>query len=63
MDLAAHYEFQLGPGKATLGLSAFNVYGHKNVWYREFQTVQGEILENDVLLMGRTLNAFASVKF
>ena len=41
LDLAVHYELQIGPGKGTLGVSGFNVYNHTNVWYREFQVGSG----------------------
>ncbi len=63
LDLAVNYDFEIGPGKGTLGLTAFNVYDHQNIWYKEFTSVEGEIFENNILLMGRTFNAFLSVRF
>jgi hypothetical protein len=63
LDLSAQFDFRIGGGKGTLGLTVFNAYDQTNVWYREFNVVQGEILENNILLMGRTLNAHVSLRF
>ena len=63
LDLAVNYDFELGPGKGTLGLTAFNVYDRQNVWYKEFTSVEGEIFENNIHLMGRTINLFVNVRF
>lgn len=43
-------------GKGTLTISIFNVYNRKNVWYKEFNAVAGALTENNILLMGTTLN-------
>ena len=55
LDLSANYDLRrfLG-GKGTLGFSLFNVYGRNNVWYKEFDVVEGLILETDVNLLGMT---------
>lgn len=55
LDLSANYDFNrfLG-GKATAGLSLFNVYNRSNVWYKEYEVVDGLILETDVNLLGFT---------
>lgn len=65
LDLAVHREFMLGggPGKGLLSLTAFNLYNRKNVWYKEFNVVDGEIAENNIRLMGLTLNASFGVTF
>jgi ferric enterobactin receptor len=63
MDLAAHCDIRLGLAKGTVSATLFNVYGRRNVWYKEFQVVEGEIIENNVLLMGRTLNISLSARF
>jgi ferric enterobactin receptor len=63
MDLAASFDLTLGPVKGTLGVTVFNVYNRRNVWYKEFQVTGGEILENDTLLMGRTINAYVTLGF
>jgi hypothetical protein len=65
LDVAVHREFALGngPGKGLLSLTAFNLYNRKNVWYKEFNVVDGEIAENNIRLMGLTLNASFGVTF
>ncbi len=63
LDLSAIYDFKLGESKATLGLTIFNVYDRKNVWYKEFDVIEGELVETNVQLMGLTFNLFFSIKF
>jgi ferric enterobactin receptor len=63
LDLAVNYEHTLGPGRVAFGVTVFNLYDRSNVWSREFVPVEGEIVENDVTLMGRTLNVSASYRF
>jgi hypothetical protein len=64
LDLAANYAWSLGGGRTgTLAVSAFNAYNRSNVWYKEFSTVGGEIVENNITLMGFTLNASFTVKY
>jgi hypothetical protein len=63
LDLAVNYRFELGQSAARIGLSVFNVYDRSNVWYKEFQALEGELIETDVTLMGLTFNLFASLRF
>lgn len=65
LDVALHREIALGdgPGKGLFSVTAFNLYNRKNVWYKEFNVVDGEIAENNIRLMGLTLNASFGVKF
>ena len=56
MDLSANYKMYLGNSPLTAGLSIFNAYGRKNVWYKEFDVVDGELLETNVQLLGFTPN-------
>ncbi|MBI9034303.1 MAG: TonB-dependent receptor [Bacteroidales bacterium] len=58
MDLSAKYNFTIGPGKspASLGFSLFNVYNRKNLWYKEYEVIEDEIIETDVNFMGITPN-------
>ncbi|MEO1263291.1 MAG: TonB-dependent receptor [Bacteroidota bacterium] len=54
-DVSANYNLnRFAGGKATVGLSLFNLYGRKNVWYKEYDVVDGVILETDVNLLGFT---------
>ncbi len=63
LDLAANWEFALGSSQGLIGVTLFNAYNRKNVWYREFEAVEDELIENDILLMGRTLNVSVSLRF
>ena len=61
LDLSINYDFKyfMG-GKANAGLSLFNLYGRNNVWYKEFDVVDGVILETDVNLLGFTPSFYFS---
>ena len=63
LDVSANLDFDLFSGKATVGLTIFNVSDRNNVWYKEFTSVDGEIFENNILLMSRTYNLFLNVRF
>lgn len=63
LDLSATYRFSIGKTLSSLGVSIFNVYGRKNVWYREFDVVDNEIVIIDVNTLGFTPNVFFSIKF
>lgn len=55
LDLSVNYNIGrfLG-GKAKTSFSLFNAYNRKNVWYKEFDVVDGQILETNVNLLGLT---------
>jgi len=57
-DVSATYDFNLGDSKASLGLSIFNVYNRNNVWYKEYEVIEGELLETDVTLLNLTPSLF-----
>lgn len=59
-DVSATYNFKLGSSKASAGLSLFNVYGRKNVWYKEYEVIEGELIETDVSLLGFTPSLFVT---
>jgi hypothetical protein len=64
LDLALNHVWDLPSNRsATIGVTAFNAYDRANVWYREYTSIQGEIVENNIGLMPRTFNAFLSIKF
>jgi hypothetical protein len=48
-------------GKALFGVTIFNLYNRHNIWYKEFNAVAGELTENNIRLMGRTINVFIIV--
>lgn len=57
-DLAATFNFMLGPTKADAGISLFNIYNRKNVWYKEYQVIEGELIETNVNLLDFTPSLF-----
>lgn len=57
-DISGTYDFRLGLSKASLGISVYNLYGRKNVWYKEYEVVEGELLETNVSLLGFTPSLF-----
>lgn len=59
-DISATWDFRLGNSKANLGLSIFNVYNRQNVWYKEYEVVEGELLETEVNLLNLTPSLFFS---
>ena len=63
LDLSASYRFPLAGTTSILGASIFNVYNRDNVWYKEFDVVEGEIFENNILYMGLTFNLFLTLRF
>ncbi len=63
LDLSANYRFPLAGTTSIIGASIFNVYDHKNIWYKEFDVVEGEIFENNILYMGLTFNLFITLRF
>lgn len=55
LDLSVNYDYDyfLG-GKGAFGFSLFNVYNRQNIWYKEYEVVEGYIVETDVNLLGIT---------
>ncbi len=63
LDVSATYRFNIKNKKGSLGLSLYNVYGRKNIWYREFEVENEEIIIMDVNTLGFTPNIFFNFKF
>ena len=63
LDASVSYRFPLFGNQSIIGASVFNLYGRKNVWYKEFDVVEGEIFENNILYMGLTFNLFVTLRF
>ena len=62
LDLSATCDLKVLGAAAKLGLTLFNVYDRKNVWYREFDIQQHQLVQNDIQFMGFVLNLFLSVR-
>ncbi|MEM6966949.1 MAG: TonB-dependent receptor, partial [Bacteroidota bacterium] len=59
LDLSATYDFDdfLG-SKASIGFSLYNLYNRNNVWYREYDVIEGQVIETDVTLLNATPSIF-----
>ena len=59
LDFSANYTipYFMG-GNAKVGLSLFNVYNRSNIWYKEFDVIDGTILETNVNFLGFTPSVF-----
>ena len=64
LDVALNREFFVQNAmRGVFSLTLFNLYDRTNVWYKEFEVIENEIIENDIRLMGRTVNAAVTLKF
>ena len=62
LDLSATRDFSLGEtSKASLGVSVFNAYQHQNVWRKEFDVIENELIETDVNYLGLTVSVFLNI--
>ncbi|MCK5821885.1 MAG: TonB-dependent receptor [Bacteroidales bacterium] len=62
LDVSAQYKFRMGSlGVGTLGLSLFNAYNRKNIWYKQFEIIEGELIETNIELLGFTPNISFSI--
>jgi len=68
-DISATYRLLMGrrsdKRRRELGFvsfSLFNVYNHRNIWYKQFTIEEGEILETNINYLGITPNLTLSLK-
>ncbi|PLW96695.1 MAG: TonB-dependent receptor [Marinilabiliales bacterium] len=63
LDVSATYNYHIfDKTTGNIGFSLFNAYNRENVWYKEFEVVDGELLETNVNLLGITPNITFSLK-
>ncbi|MCK9219573.1 MAG: TonB-dependent receptor [Bacteroidales bacterium] len=65
LDIGVNYHFKkqdTGNEWGNIGVSIFNVYNRRNIWYREYQIIDGNIIETDKLFLGFTPNITLSLK-
>jgi hypothetical protein len=64
LDVSANWHFYNESHKdiGYIGLSIFNAYNHTNIWYKQFEVSDGQILETNVNYMGFTPNLTLSLK-
>jgi hypothetical protein len=64
LDIAATYNFKISElYPCTLTFSVFNLYNRTNVWYREFQIVESQVVKTDINYLGLLPNINFSIKF
>jgi ferric enterobactin receptor len=68
-DVSATYKLLMGKREdkkrrelGTVSFSIFNVYNHKNIWYKQFAIESGEIIETNISYLGFTPNITLSLK-
>jgi ferric enterobactin receptor len=69
LDIAATYKLLAGnKGQKRrreigyVGISIFNVYNHRNNWYKQFTIEEGQIIETNINYLGFTPNLTLSLK-
>ncbi|MEM7009683.1 MAG: TonB-dependent receptor, partial [Thermodesulfobacteriota bacterium] len=63
LDLSVHYLLDFGTYNMDIGLSIFNAYGRRNVWYREYDFTQRPPIISEVQYLGFTPNLSVDIKF
>jgi len=63
LDLSANYNFKWGKANARLGISIFNAYGRKNIWYKEFDFSTKPLVITNINYLGFTPNLSINIKF
>jgi hypothetical protein len=68
-DIAANYKLLMGQRGdkrrrelGTVSFSIFNLYNHKNIWYKQYTIEDGEIIETNINYLGITPNITLSLK-
>jgi len=63
LDISATRDFKFGKtSRGSIGFSIFNVYNRENIWYKEFEVEEGELIETDVTLLGFTPSLTLSLR-
>jgi ferric enterobactin receptor len=65
LDLSATYDLiKINGNKiGSIGLSLFNVYNHTNIWYKEFQIQNNQVVTTNVNYLGFTPNLTLSLRW
>ncbi len=63
LDLSAHYLVKVGQYDVDIGLSVFNIYDRRNVWFREFDFTDTPPVITEIQFLGATPNISAEIKF
>ncbi|MEN8152933.1 MAG: TonB-dependent receptor [Acidobacteriota bacterium] len=63
LDLSATFDFKIKNFNFSTGLSVFNVYNHKNIWRKEFDIAEDELISTDITYLGITPSLFLKIRF
>jgi hypothetical protein len=63
LDLSVAYGFENKSFNGELGFSVFNVYNHKNVWYRKYDLEVSPVVITDVTMLDITPTLFIKLNF
>ena len=63
LDIAAYYILKKGKVEYDFGLSVFNLYGRRNIWYREYDFSQFPPIITDIRYLGMTPNISVDLRF
>jgi ferric enterobactin receptor len=69
LDISGTYKLLMGNREdkkrrelGTVSFSIFNLYNHKNIWYKQYAIESGEIIETNIRYLGITPNITLSLK-
>ncbi|MCD6116044.1 TonB-dependent receptor [bacterium] len=62
LDLSISRKFESNKLATEMGISVFNAYNHKNVWYREYNLDTTPITITDALMLGFTPTVYFKMK-
>lgn len=57
-DISVTNDFKIRGSSASIGLSVFNLYNRSNIWYKEYEVIEGDLLVTDVTLLNLTPSLF-----
>ena len=64
LDVSAHHRVALGKStELDIGVSIFNLYGRKNVWYYKYDFQQTPYVKTEVNYLGVTPNVSLNLSF
>jgi len=63
LDLSAHYLHKVAGYDIDFGLSIFNLYNRRNVWYREYDFTENPPIISEIRYLGMTPNLSIDIRF
>lgn len=63
LDVSAHYLHKAGKYEMDFGISVFNLYNRKNIWYREYDFTEKPPVISEIRYLGMTPNLSVEIRF